>query len=94
MADQYLDYLRSTLRSSKLVFWQENQGLPENEIQKLWNIRVADLTTDLGANIPGVGQSVIPQKRAIQSALSIDGSRPSKRRDVVGFSVLASYTLV
>ena len=85
MADQLLN----TLRSSKMVFWEEHKGRPETEIQELWDHRVAYLTTELGANLTGFGQSSIPQKRAIPSTNSFGGPRPSKRRDVVGFFLLA-----
>lgn len=85
MADQLLQ----TLRSSKMVFWEENKDLPETEIQKFWDLRVAYLTAELGANPTRVGQSPTSQKRAVPSTSIFGGPRPSKRRDVVGFVLLA-----
>jgi hypothetical protein len=85
MADQLLN----TLRSSKVVFWEEKKGLSETEIQKQWDLRVAYLTAELGANLTHIGQSSIPQKRTVPSTNSFGGPRPSKRRDLVCFSLQA-----
>ena len=84
-----VDQLLNALRSSKRVFWEDNKGRPENEIQELWNHHVAYLTTELGANVTGIGQSSNPHKRAVPSTNSFGGPRPSKRRDLVGFFLLA-----
>ncbi len=83
------DQLLNTLRSSKMVFWEDNKGRPETEVQNLWDQRVAYLTTELGANLAGLGQSSIPQKRAVPTTNAFGAPRPSKRRDVVGFSLQA-----
>jgi hypothetical protein len=86
------DQLLNALLLSKLVFWEDNKGLPETEIRELWNDRVADLTTKLGANPIEIGRftSTVPQKRVVPSTNSLGGPRPSKRRDTVGFLLLAS----
>lgn len=80
-----MDQLLNTLRSSKLVFWEEHKGRPETEIQEAWNHRLAFLTQELGANPSSNAQPSVPQKRAVPSTYTIDGPRPSKRRGhVVG----------
>lgn len=85
MADQLL----TLLRSSKLVFWEERRGVPEPEIQKHWDEYYAFLTQELAANRAGIiGQSSVPQKRAVPGAHSLGGLRPPKRRGVVGFALL------
>jgi hypothetical protein len=82
------DRLLNALLSSKKLFWQDNNHLPGSEIQELWDHRVADLTTKLGANPKGIGQSSIPQKRPIPSTNPLGGKRPSKRSNVVGCLLL------
>lgn len=83
------DQLLNTLLSSKVVFWEERKGFPENEIQELWNRHLAYLATELGANVTGIGKSSIPQKRGVPSTNSFGIPRPSKRRELVGFFLLA-----
>lgn len=85
MADQLL----TTLLSSKVVFWEDHNHLSEAKIQRLWDLRVAYLTTELGANLPRIGQSSIPQKRTDPMTNSFGAPRPPKRRDVVGFFLQA-----
>jgi hypothetical protein len=89
MADQLL----TALKSSKVVFWAENNHLPECEIQRLWDLRLAYLTSELGANLTGFGPS-LPQKRSVPNTDSSGAPRPSKRRDFVGFSLQLSEILV
>ncbi len=83
------DRLLNALRSARLVFWEENIGLPETERKRLWNERVAYLTAELGASPTEIGHSSIPQKRVIPNTNSLGGPRPSKRRDTVGFLLVA-----
>jgi hypothetical protein len=85
------DLLVKVLRSSKEVFWMENEGKPEPEIQRLWESRMAYLTEELGATPTNIGQTSNSQKRAIPSSSLVDGPRPfkQKRRDLVGFPLLA-----
>lgn len=83
MVDQLL---LNTLRTSKVLFWEDHKGQPNEEIQELWNHQMAYLTTELGANVTGIGPSSIPQKRVIPSTNAFVVPRPSKRRELVGFS--------
>jgi hypothetical protein len=82
--------LLTTLRSSKLVFWEERKGRPNAEIQGLWDLEVAFLTRELGANPTRIdlagSPTSPPKKRAVHSKDVTDGSRPTKRRDFVGHS--------
>jgi hypothetical protein len=84
MADQLL----KTLLSSKRVFWQEKNGLPDSKIQELWVHHVAYLTAELGANPAGIGHLSIPKKRALPSTNPLGGARPSKRPNAVGCLLL------
>lgn len=75
------DQLLNTLRSSKNVFWEENGHLPQEEIQKLWDLRITGLVKELGANIlPSTTPSAEKVKRpATPNKGSSCDLRPPKR---------------
>ena len=98
MAQTSINDLISVLESSRVVFWQENAGLPEEERQRLWELRWNYVGSQIGATPSKASQlgSRIPYKRSIPRTMSIDGTRPPKRQDMefVGPHFLkSSYSL-
>ncbi len=75
--------LINVLTSSKAVFWQEHESLPEIEIQRLWHIEWNYITSHVDGTLERHG-AIIPSKRSTPGTLSGNGHPPSKRQKLVG----------
>jgi hypothetical protein len=83
MAATSFNDLVNVLASSKAVFWQENESLPEIEIQRLWQLRWNCLIS----RVDGISErhgSIIPSEQSTPRTLSSDGHPPSERQELVG----------
>jgi hypothetical protein len=83
MAETSIDSLVKVLATSKEVFWQENKGFPESEIQRLWHLQWNWLTSRVEGTSEKHG-STVPCKRASPRTMSVSDQRPSKRQERVG----------
>src|SRR5947207_11233935 len=82
MATTHSDPLYPVLASYKAVFWHENNGLPESEIDQLWQVFLNSLFFRLGTQEQH--DYKVPCKRFSPRTMSFSGHPPSKRQELVG----------